>query len=323
MNRLFARRRRASDKRVDLRMVTRVPADIVCEDERLQRALVVDVSRQGLQLSVDARKAAFPLLPDGTVRLRIFDPFADAEQGRIDVVGDISYQRQLPGGEIRIGVRLRDSLGAAAVSGSAAHLAVPAEWEAQIQRLIEQIHLELPGAQSRAIAITSTIPGEGVTTIARWLSMTLARNANCRVLYLDADFGSRSPESAGEEPASGLVQIAKEGLPPDPVVRNTPLSNLDVLSSGRPEAESLVHLTEAELKLAMDRLRERYDFIVIDGAATSVSPFTFVLARNADGVYVVVSIGESERESVLQTVEQVGRYGGRLLGVVVNRKRPD
>ena len=322
MRLLAPRGRRESDRRRDPRMITRVPADIVREDGGRQRVLVVDVSRHGLQLIVEGIKGAPPLL-DSALRLQLFDPFADDERSRVEAAGEISYQRSLPSGEIRIGVRLHDALDTATVAGAKARLAIPSEWEAQIQRLIEQIHLDLPGERCRAIVLTSAIPGEGVTTIARWLAMALARNANSRVLYVDADFGSRSPERAGFEPARSLVRPAREGLPPDPEVVHTPLSNFDILPSGKPDAESLVHLPEPELKRAMDRLREQYDFIVIDSAATGASPFTFVLARNADGVFLVVSIGGSEREAAAQAAEQVGRYGGRLLGVVVNHKRPD
>ena len=312
--RLMAPRgRRESEKRGDERIVTRVPADIVLEDGGRQRVLVVDVSRSGLQLVIEGQNGGTSLR-NGALRLHLYDLFAEGERSRVEAAGDISYQRALPGGDVRVGVRLHDALDTAMVAGTEARLAIPAEWEAQIQRLIEQIHLDLPGERCRSIVLTSTIPGEGVTTIARWLAMALARNAESRVLYVDANLGP--------VPVGGLAQPSPDGAPADPEVLHTPLSNFDILPFGKPEAQSLVRRPEGDLKLAMDRLRERYDFIVIDGAATAVSPFTFVLARNADGVFLVVSIGESERESVAQAVEQVGRYGGRLLGVVVNHKRP-
>lgn len=304
-----------AERRASERTTTRVPAEVVAENGRRIRVLIVDTSPGGLQLSVDSLDA-MPAILDGVLHIQSVSPFAEGPESTLNARGEIRYARKGAGGEARIGLKLEQNNGPPLDHQST--LALSPEWDAQVRRLTEQLHLELPSESCRVVVLASASPGEGVTTIAQSFSMALARDERRRVLYVDADFAR--PAGTGDAPDAhgSLIEMAQHGLPPEAVVRQTALKNLQILG-GRTNSEALLRLSEIDLKRAIDALRSRYEYVVIDAAATIVSPFSFVLARNADGVFLIVSLGISARDSLLRAIEQLNRYGGRLLGVVVNQ----
>ena len=91
------------------------------------------------------------------------------------------------------------------------------------------------------------------------------------------------------------------------------------MTGGHRDAERLTRIPEAELRQLFAALRARYHYIIVDAAALSASPFSSVLARNADGVFLAVSVGQTERDAVRESVDQMNRRGAHLLGVVVLR----
>jgi capsular exopolysaccharide synthesis family protein len=226
----------------------------------------------------------------------------------------VAYRREGDGQDVRVGVELdTDSF---AVDPKQP-IPLGPESEAQVQRLIEQLKLELPGNACRVIVLTSVSAEEGVSTIAQWLSMTLARRSDQRVLHIDADF-LQPVRAGGHSSAHGLIELVDGSAPASEVIRLTPLDNLHVIPRGGPSADALLRVSEDHLKRAIESLKARYDYVVIAASPVGASPFSFILSRNADGVFLIVSLGNSTKASVTTVVERLAKYGGRLLGVVIN-----
>jgi Mrp family chromosome partitioning ATPase len=300
------------ERRSGARKPTRFPADVVDPGGTRLRVHIVDVSPNGLQFSVDAQCA--PDVLRGLVRIQSYDPFGDAD-ANVEIAGRVRYRRVRPGGDLRFGVEIEHA-GTEWCRTARAFEGGLSAWDVQLQRVVEHLHLELPQDRCRVVVIAGIAPAEGVTDISRWLSLSLASRAGKRVLYVDADFAAR-PGALRPASHGGLVDLLR-GAATSQVARRTTLDTLDVLVGGERDAELLIRAGEDDLRHAFDHLRSQYDYVVIDAAAANVSPFSYVLARNADGVFFVISLRQTERAAVHAALDQLKHYGGRLLGVLLD-----
>ncbi|HKY23368.1 MAG TPA: PilZ domain-containing protein [Vicinamibacterales bacterium] len=318
--RFFTRKHQSaqgSDRRRNERVPTRLPADVEAADGRRARVVITDVSRDGVQLSLDVADGTLAL-PSVPLKIELIDPFATPMGSGVHAVGNVAYRRAGSGSDVRAGVEL-DADAFMASSNRSLLFPVSPESDAEVQRLIEQLTLELPGNTCRVIVLTSVSPLEGVARIAQWLSIALARQADQRVLYVDADSVHAERESdEGAKNFHGLLDVAEGTASVSSVIRRTPLDNLHVMRRGGLGADALLRVSEDRLKKAIDELRTDYNYVVIAASPVGDSPFSFVLARNTDGAFLVVSVGASTKAAVMSVVDRLGKYGGRLLGVVVN-----
>ena len=176
-----------------------------------------------------------------------------------------------------------------------------------------------PGESLRSLLVTSGRAGEGKTTVAIGIAAALAKQPKTSVLLVDAS--TRDPVLAnwfevGNEP--GFC----EWLGADPALKDvfheTSTSGLYVMSAGAqgaPVATLLANFPER-----MQTLLERFTYVVFDGDATLSSSGGPLLSRHVDGVVVVAECEKTKREVVAETRLRLERAGGRVLGVVLNKR---
>jgi len=194
-------------------------------------------------------------------------------------------------------------------------------FDTQSQRIVEMINVELPNRATRALTLTSAVQGEGVSTVTWALARQLARNPGCRVLVVDANlYAPISATLLGEVPDHGLVSLLLDRVNAEDVVQpaNGPW-NVKVLPAGRFDASLFGSVTEAQVEKALSGLRERFNYVLVDAAPVTVSPFSLLLTKHSDGVLLVTEAGGTPRDLVAGTVAQIRRAGAKLLGVVLNR----
>ena len=66
----------------------------------------------------------------------------------------------------------------------------------------------------------------------------------------------------------------------------------------------------------LKRVRDSYDFVIIDSSPSLPFPDTSILSRKADGIVMVVRMGVTPREMVLSCIHGLDR--DKLLGIVAN-----
>jgi len=84
---------------------------------------------------------------------------------------------------------------------------------------------------------------------------------------------------------------------------------------------SLVGFGKEELETFINELRKKFDYVLMDAAPVGTYPDCAVLCDKVDAVILVVKHGGTRREVVKRTKDIVVRAGGRILGVVLNRRR--
>ncbi|WP_188037063.1 polysaccharide biosynthesis tyrosine autokinase [Actinotalea sp. JY-7885] len=171
----------------------------------------------------------------------------------------------------------------------------------------------------QTMVVTSSLPGEGKSTTAINLAITLA-DAGTRVLLIDADL--RRPSVArymGIEGNAGLTTVLIGRATVDDVVQPWASGQLHVLPSGQippNPSELLGSRTMADL-LAM--LSTRYDVVIIDTPPLLPVTDAAILARLTGGAIVVAGAHLIHQGELKQSLGALEAVGARVLGLVLNR----
>jgi capsular exopolysaccharide synthesis family protein len=169
----------------------------------------------------------------------------------------------------------------------------------------------------RAVVVTSATPGEGKTSVAGNLAVTMARQGR-RVCLVDGDLRQPSvAEYLGVVGEVGLttVLIGKVGI--GQALQPAP-NGLAVITSGETPPNPSELLSSERMGRVLDELVTHYDMVLID--APPVLPVTdaVVLARLADAAIMVVRSGKTTRSQLTEAVTALGNVGVRVLGGVLN-----
>jgi capsular exopolysaccharide synthesis family protein len=177
------------------------------------------------------------------------------------------------------------------------------------------------GHGHRVLVVTAARMGEGTSTVACNLAITLAEAGN-RVLLVDANL--RSPRVAdylGLDPFPGLGTVLTGRMVWPYARRRWNRGAFDVLPAGpgaHNPSQLLASYAMAEL---LREVRQHYDFVIVDTPAVlPVSDAAAVSAR-ADGVVLVVQHRRTTEEQVAGAVEALDAVSARLVGTVLTMTR--
>lgn len=176
------------------------------------------------------------------------------------------------------------------------------------------------GPLLRTLGLTSSEPGEGVSTVAAQLAVVAATGSPYRVLLVDANLARPTVHRLFELPLTpGLADVVSDPTGASEAIRPTALPNLSVLCAGK--SESSAWLDGGELSEAFEAVRTGHDLVVVDLPAVGQSSAALRWARLLDGVILVVE-AERVRGEVVQRVKQrLAGANATLLGAVLNKQR--
>ncbi len=176
-------------------------------------------------------------------------------------------------------------------------------------------HAERP---PRTILFTSSSPGEGKTTTALNMAISLAQTG-ARVLLIDSDL--RKPglhRALNVRNYPGLSAYLTRPLDLEAVILHQPSENLFVIPSGAIPPNPSELLGSAKMRELIAQVSERFDFVLLDSPPVS-TPDTLVLSALVDGVILIIRCGETPRELVHRAHQALLDVNARIFGVVLNR----
>jgi len=175
------------------------------------------------------------------------------------------------------------------------------------------------GIVPKSLLITSAIPGEGKSFVCANLGVALAQGVDQYCLMVDCDL--RKPalhRLFGLSPSLGLVNHLRDREDLSSLLLPTGVETLSLLPAGPPPVNPSELLGSGAMLRLIEELENRYDdrIILFDSPPVQSASETAVLARNVDGVVLVVRWGGSRREHLHKLVELIGPE--RIVGVVFN-----
>lgn len=181
-----------------------------------------------------------------------------------------------------------------------------------------KIKKQLAESNGKSILITSTLAGEGKTTVGINLADALARDGH-KVVLLDADLRSQSVARTLGEKAMGnsLLDCLKDrNLSILDCVR-TAKNGLDFIS-GRSVDKRHYAIDAAAMQRQLSILSEKYDYIIIDTPPCEIVSDSAALCRCADCVLYVVRQNYTQRGQILNAVTSLHQKDVKIAGIVFN-----
>jgi Mrp family chromosome partitioning ATPase len=197
-------------------------------------------------------------------------------------------------------------------------------FDAAIRSIRTSLARQSSGAPVRALVVTSSLPGEGKTTVAAALSMALVR-LGTSVLLVDADvhgrglsrrFGLRPGAGPGQKP--GLADVLRGEASLEGCVRPGPLPGLSVLPTSV-EADGS-DLFARHFGRVLEAARERFEVVVVDAPPLLVGDDAGTLAVGCDAALLVVA-RDTPAHLAGEAAAGLRDLGVRVLGAVANGAR--
>ena len=173
------------------------------------------------------------------------------------------------------------------------------------------------GSNLKKLVITSGAPGEGKTTVAANLAISLARHTSQKVLLLEGD--RRNPAVApkfGLQALEGLGEWFDRQQPLTDFIYQVEGLQLWLLTAGAPSGDALRILQSERFSEAVTRLAACFDWIIIDAPPLTPLADIHLWVQKADGVLLVIRDGVAQKETLVRGL--AGLDTAKLLGVVHN-----
>lgn len=173
--------------------------------------------------------------------------------------------------------------------------------------------------KNKIILVTSSVAGEGKTSVSCNLSLALAGSK--KVLLIDADM--RRPkvaESFGlKGNRFGLSNMLIGQGSPMQCIHQIPNTQLSVLPVGLVPPNPLDLIASSKFKEMLDAFVSDYDFIIIDSPPIELVSDALALSHMVDSVIYVVKAMDTPTPLVVKALSRLERASNSILGVILNQ----
>ena len=196
----------------------------------------------------------------------------------------------------------------------------PDSFEAeQFKILRTNLLFPVSGNPPRTIMVTSAVPGEGKSFVSANLAISIARGIDEHVLLMDCDIRRPCLHSRfGFNDVRGLSDYLANGASIPSVLLKTRLKKLTLLPGGKKYNNFSELLTSEKMSALLKEVKIRYKdrYIIIDSPPPQLTAESSAIARQVDGIILVVKYGSTNRELVSDLINIIGKE--KILGVIIN-----
>jgi tyrosine-protein kinase Etk/Wzc len=174
----------------------------------------------------------------------------------------------------------------------------------------------------QVLALTSSAPQEGKSTTSSNLAIVMAQMGK-KTLLVDADLRRPVLHSVfGLQREPGLTNLLFDRATFDEAVLKTDVPNLYLLPCGVIPPNPSELLGSHRMSQLVLRLREEFDFILLDTPPVVAVTDALLLGHVSDATIIIARAGISRIDALLRAMDSVERSGANLLGVVLNDFNP-
>ncbi len=189
----------------------------------------------------------------------------------------------------------------------------------QFRQLKNNILFPEKGNPPRSIMITSTSPSEGKSFVAANLAVSIAQGIDEFVFLMDCDLRKPSIHSLfGLNDSQGLAEYLNGKKPLSDLLTKTFLDKLTLLPAGKIPPNPSELLSSDQMRRLIHEVKQRYSdrYIIIDTPPPYLTSETSAIARQVDGIVIVVRQGKTNKKAVFDLIDIYGR--DKIIGVVYN-----
>jgi receptor protein-tyrosine kinase len=188
-----------------------------------------------------------------------------------------------------------------------------------LRNLRTALMLSRAGGPPQVTLITSATSAEGKTVTAVNVAVMLGQMGG-RTLLVDADLRrARCHRVLGMDNHLGLTEVLTGSCEPHEMIRPAGCENLFFLGTGSVPPNPTELLGSAKLAETIERLRNHYEYIIIDSSPVLPVSDALLMAKLADGVVIVANAQATPRKLVRAACARLEYARGKILGVILNR----
>ncbi len=176
----------------------------------------------------------------------------------------------------------------------------------------------------QAMAVCGSLRKEGKTTTITNLAVTMAKvkGSQDKILIVDADFyASYVGHLLHVNTKTGLSDILLGECDLMDAIVKTRVENLWFLHSGKKIHNPISVLESQKMEETIRLMRQHFDYILFDTPPIIAINDITVLARQLDGVFLVVRSGKTAREIVLRSIDILHSTRTNIIGAVLTDNR--
>ena len=171
----------------------------------------------------------------------------------------------------------------------------------------------------RSLVFTSSLPGEGKTTTAANLAISMSA-AGARVVIVEGDLRRpRLLRYMGLEGSVGLTNVLIGQADLADVLQPFGDTSLQVLGAGQIPPNPSELLGSETMARLITTLEGMFDYVIIDAPPLLPVTDATVLSTLTGGVVVIAGCGVVNKEQLTRSIEALNSVKGDILGIVVNR----
>jgi capsular exopolysaccharide synthesis family protein len=188
----------------------------------------------------------------------------------------------------------------------------------QFRMIQTNIKFSMAEEKSRTFLITSPCDGEGKSTTAANLAVTIAQQKE-KVLLIDANLRKPSLHSFFKTSnANGLTDVLNGKISFYDAIIHTEMGRLDLLPSGPIPYNPVELLGSQMMQELLKTALKSYNVILIDSNSILEVTDTKLLAKQCDGVLLVIKSGKTKYENAAEAKKVLEFARSKLIGVVMN-----
>lgn len=169
----------------------------------------------------------------------------------------------------------------------------------------------------KTILVTSSNPGEGKSTTAGNLALTLAEG-EAKVLLVDCDM--RKPAMHKNFRVTNTYGISDVLLQKKKVMEVAHRYNesLYIITAGKIPPNPAEMLASKAMTLFLEEMKEHFDYIVLDTPPVQAVADAQILSTKVDGALFVVRAGATKKDDVQNSISILKKVNGNIIGTVLH-----
>jgi succinoglycan biosynthesis transport protein ExoP len=170
---------------------------------------------------------------------------------------------------------------------------------------------------SQVVLVTAALPDEGKTWVAASLATALAADG-FSVALVDCDLYRPTLHRMFDGPRGPGLTDYFAGVAFEEIVHNHPLSGVSYVPAGTAQSKDAWRITSTRLHPLINRLAEKYAFIILDSAPVLAVSETMLLSQLAHKTILVVKWGSTSPAIARHAATQLLESGGTEIGVLLS-----
>lgn len=197
----------------------------------------------------------------------------------------------------------------------------PQSFKESINTIRTRVEKEMKQKKCHSLMVTSSIPGEGKSTIAANLAVALSQRSK-KILLIDLDLRHPSLYKmfgiTDAKIKKGITDLLKGRANFDDVVYSELLPNLDLVCGEKSVANPSAILSSSIMKKLLEEVKDYYDYIIIDTPPSAMISDALSIADKVDAVLYVVRQDYVKSRHLREGIGLLAGAETEIIGCVLN-----